>query len=169
MSERDAEFVEFVQMRGPALRRTAFLMCGDWHRAEDVLQTALIKLYRSWSRIRDTTAEAYARQVVVRTLIDESRRFRWRRERTTDTVPETVAPAVEVEDGLDVRRALEQLPPRQRAVVVLRYWDDLSIEETARVLGCAPGTVKSQAAKGLAALRRLLAERQDEYVLEGQR
>lgn len=108
MSERDAEFVEFVQMRGPALRRTAFLMCGDWHRAEDVLQTALIKLYRSWSRIRDTTAEAYARQVVVRTLIDESRRFRWRRERTTDTVPETVAPAVEVEDGLDVRRALEQ-------------------------------------------------------------
>ncbi|MFB9905030.1 SigE family RNA polymerase sigma factor [Allokutzneria oryzae] len=170
MTDRDAEFVEFVQARGVALRRTAFLLCGDWHRAEDLVQAALIKLFKAWPKIHKTgSLDAYTRQVLVRTAIDESRRFWRRRERASAELPEVAIPAASSEEALDLRRALATLPARQRAVVVLRFWEDLSVEEVANLLGCAPGTVKSQASKGLAALRRTLADQRDYAVLEVQR
>ncbi|WP_335618091.1 SigE family RNA polymerase sigma factor [Lentzea guizhouensis] len=154
---RDREFGEFVDARALVMRRTAFLLCGDWHRAEDIVQTALIKLYVAWSRVRKDSLDAYARKIVVRAAIDETRRGFFQRERSVDAVPDRAAPEVHEADP-DLRQALDALPPGQRAVVVLRYWEDLSITETARILGRTEGTVKSQAAKGLAALRELLVD-----------
>ncbi|MGW0516837.1 SigE family RNA polymerase sigma factor [Crossiella sp. NPDC003009] len=157
MADHNAEFVEFVRTRGAGLRRTAFLLCGDWHRAEDLVQTALIKLYKVWRRVeRQGAVEPYARQVLVRTAIDESRRF-WRREKSTAELPDLPTPQTGAEVAVDVRRALAALPKRQRAVVVLRFWEDLPVQEVARLLGCTEGTVKSQSAKGLAALRKSLS------------
>nr|WP_323055886.1 SigE family RNA polymerase sigma factor [Lentzea sp. NEAU-D7] len=152
--DRDREFGEFVDARALVMRRTAYLLCGDWHRAEDIVQTALIKMYVAWSRVRKDTVDAYARKVLVRTAIDETRRGFFQRERIVDAVPESAV--TDADSDLDLRRALDALPPGQRAVVVLRYWEDLSVTETARILGRTEGTVKSQAAKGLAALRDLL-------------
>jgi RNA polymerase sigma-70 factor (sigma-E family) len=154
---RDREFGEFVDARALVMRRTAYLLCGDWHRAEDIVQVALIKLYVAWSRVRKDSLDAYARKILVRAAIDETRRGFFQRERTVDAVPERAAPEDQAADP-DLRQALAALPPGQRAVVVLRYWEDLSITETARILGRTEGTVKSQAAKGLAALRELLVD-----------
>jgi RNA polymerase sigma-70 factor (sigma-E family) len=154
--DRDSEFGEFVDARALVMRRTAYLLCGDWHRAEDVVQQSLIKMYVAWSRVRKDSVDAYARKVLVRTAIDETRRGFFQRERTVDAVPERAV--TDSASDLDLREALDALPPGQRAVVVLRYWEDLSITETARILGRTEGTVKSQAAKGLAALRALLED-----------
>lgn len=154
--DRDREFGEFVDARALVMRRTAYLLCGDWHRAEDIVQQALIKMYVAWSRVRKDSVDAYARKVLVRTAIDETRRGFFQRERIVDTVPEGAV--VDAATDLDLREALSALPAGQRAVVVLRYWEDLSITETARILGRTEGTVKSQAAKGLAALRDLLLD-----------
>ncbi|WP_330272058.1 SigE family RNA polymerase sigma factor [Lentzea sp. NBC_00516] len=154
--DRDREFGEFVDARALVMRRTAYLLCGDWHRAEDIVQTALIKMYVAWSRVRKDSVDAYARKVLVRTAIDETRRGFFQRERSVDAVPERAVPDSTFD--LDLREVLDMLPPGQRAVVVLRYWEDLSITETARILGRTEGTVKSQAAKGLAALRGLLED-----------
>ncbi|MEU0877750.1 SigE family RNA polymerase sigma factor [Lentzea sp. NPDC005914] len=154
--DRDREFREFVDARALVMRRTAFLLCGDWHRAEDIVQTTLTKLYVAWSRVRKDSLDAYARKVLVRAAIDEGRRGFFQRERTTDAVPER--PVADHSADLDLKLALDALPPGQRAVVVLRYWEDLSITETARILGRTEGTVKSQASKGLAALRDLLVD-----------
>ncbi|SFR18543.1 RNA polymerase sigma-70 factor, sigma-E family [Lentzea waywayandensis] len=154
--DRDREFGEFVDARALVMRRTAYLLCGDWHRAEDIVQTALIKMYVAWSRVRKDSADAYARKVLVRTAIDEGRRGFFQRERSVDAVPEH--PVTDDSADFDLRLALDALPPGQRAVVVLRYWEDLSVTETARILGRTEGTVKSQAAKGLASLRDLLED-----------
>jgi RNA polymerase sigma-70 factor (sigma-E family) len=154
--DRDTEFGEFVDARALVMRRTAYLLCGDWHRAEDIVQSALIKLYVAWTRVRKDSVDAYARKVLVRTAIDETRRGFFNRERSVDAVPEV--PVADPSSDLDLRVALDALPPGQRAVVVLRYWEDLSVTETARILGRTEGTVKSQAAKGLAALRELLED-----------
>ncbi|WP_158847090.1 SigE family RNA polymerase sigma factor [Saccharothrix deserti] len=162
--DRDREFDEYVDARALVMRRTAYLLCGDWHRAEDLVQTALAKLYVAWPRVRrDASPDAYARKVLVRAAIDDSRRAFRRRETVVDAVPDTPVPGAA--SDLDVRRALASLPAGQRTVVVLRYWEDLSVTETARLLGRTEGTVKSQAAKGLAALRDLLGH----DVLEEQR
>lgn len=160
MADRDAEFGEYLDSRATVMRRTAFLLSGgDWHRAEDLVQTTLTKIYLAWSRLRrDGAIDAYARKVMVRSAIDDSRRAFRRRENVVDRPPEVVVAPPGVDDALDVRRALARLPPGQRAVVVLRYWEDLSVAETAKVLGRSEGTVKSQAAKGLATLRALLSE-----------
>ncbi|GGN04984.1 hypothetical protein GCM10011609_50280 [Lentzea pudingi] len=152
--DRDREFGEFVDARALVMRRTAYLLCGDWHRAEDIVQQSLIKMYVAWARVRKDSVDAYARKVLVRTAIDETRRGFFQRERIVDAVPESAV--TDAASDVDLRRALDALPPGQRAVVVLRYWEDLSITETARILGRTEGTVKSQAAKGLAALRDLL-------------
>ncbi|CAL9667806.1 RNA polymerase sigma-E factor [Actinosynnema sp. ALI-1.44] len=163
--ERDREFAEFVAARALVLRRTAYLLCGDWHRAEDLVQTALTKLYVAWPRIRrDGGLDAYARKILVRAAIDESRRGFRSRETVVERLPDTPVAGAGHAD-LDVREALAALPKGQRAVVVLRYWEDLSITETARLLGRSEGTVKSQAAKGLATLRELLGR----HVFEEQR
>ncbi|MDT0187075.1 SigE family RNA polymerase sigma factor [Microbacterium sp. ARD31] len=154
----DAAFSEFVAARQGHLRRIAYALCGDWHRAEDLLQTALTKLYVAWPRIRhDGSEEAYVRQIMVRANIDESRRP-WRRER-----PSEVLPDVPAEDGTQVEErsalfdALQALPEQQRKVVVLRHWLGLSVRETAAELRISEGTVKSHSSRGLAALEVVLA------------
>ncbi|GAA4419059.1 SigE family RNA polymerase sigma factor [Actinokineospora soli] len=159
MGDRDTEFAEFLDSRAAVMRRTAYLLCGgDWHRAEDLVQTTLAKIYVVWSRLRrDEAIDAYARKVMVRAAIDESRRAFRRREAVTDAVPDVPGRAPGTDEAMDVRDALRRLPPGQRAVVVLRYWEDLSVAETAQALGKSEGTVKSQAAKGLAALRDMLS------------
>ena len=157
-----AEFEAFVAARSDALVRTAFLMCGDWHQAQDALQIALTKLYVAWRRIeRRDSVEAYARRVLVRCVIDERRRG-WRRERPTDNLPDHAAPDCRSDDRDVMLDALRVLPNDQRVVLVLRYWEDLSIAETARMLDLSTGTVKSRASRGLTALRVHL----DAYQLE---
>ena len=157
----EAEYKRYVTARSHALWHTAFLMCGDAHQAEDVVQTALLKLYVAWHRVeRAENRDAYARRVLVRCVIDEKRRG-WRRERVVAAVPESAA-----DEGPDIGerdaalRALALLAPRQRATLVLRFWEDLSVEQTAELLGCSPGTVRSQTARGLATLRGILLDQQ---------
>ncbi|CAN5500445.1 SigE family RNA polymerase sigma factor [soil metagenome] len=157
-TERDGPFTEFVVTASPRLQRTAYLMCGDRHRAEDVVQTALAKLYVAWDRVESSGTEfAYARQIVVRACIDEARRPWFRREVTTGRDPaEAQAPPEFSHVETPVLEALRQLPPGQRAAVVLRYWNDLSVEESAQVMGCSRSTVKTQASRGLDQLREAL-------------
>lgn len=144
----------FVQARGPALQRTAYLLTGDWALAEDLLQTSLAKSYLAWGRIRHVDPEGYVRKVMVNTHASWWRR-RWRGERPTEQLPDTPRPdgTAAVDDRLALAVALRRLPPRQRAVIVLRYYNDLTEAATAEVLGCAVGTVKSQTNKALASLR----------------
>ncbi|MCF4138245.1 SigE family RNA polymerase sigma factor [Streptomyces sp. Tue 6430] len=155
-AEHEAQFQEFVRARWSGLVRTAYLLTGDVHHAEDLTQTALAKAYRSWRRIaRSDNPEAYVRRMLVSCNSD---RFRKRRvaEALTAAPPERAGrdEAVgRVEERGSLLDGLARLPARQRAVVVLRYWEDLSEAEVAEVLGCSPGTVKSQASKGLAKLR----------------
>lgn len=160
MDRRDREFAEFAQTRSTTLRRTAFLLCGDWQRAEDIVQTALVKLYVSWHRVhRDGNVDGYVRTILARTAIDEFRRAHRRREQLVDEPPEVPAHQAlseNVGNVIDVQRVLDQLPAGQRAVIVLRYWEDLSITETAHTLKISEGTVKSQTAKALASMRKLL-------------
>lgn len=162
MSDRDAAFAEYFAARSEAMRGTAYLLCGDWHRAEDLVQTAFTKLYLAWDRVsRHEVLDGYLRKTLVRTFLDQRRRGWWRRERVSDAPmdhPAGPGGAETPEDRLVLLQALTRVPPRQRAVLVLRYWEDISIEDTAALLDCAPGTVKSQAAKGLQALRELLVE-----------
>ncbi|WCH91490.1 SigE family RNA polymerase sigma factor [Streptomyces moderatus] len=155
-AEQEAQFQEFVRARWSHLVRTAYLLTGDTHHAEDLTQTALAKAYRSWRRVaRADSPEAYVRRMLVSCNSD---RFRKRRVAEALTAaPPDVAGRDEGYAGVDERGALigalAQLPPKQRAVVVMRYWEDLSESEVADVLGCSVGTVKSQASKGLAKLR----------------
>ena len=159
-----AGFREFALARRAALRRTAYLVGGDWHLADDVVQEALARLYADWPRlVARGTVDAYARKVVVNGVLAHRRRP-WRREIATagPDLPDRVDPGG-VDDGTRdaLLRALAGLGASQRAVVVLRYWEDLSVEEVARVLGCTTGNVKSQAARGLARLRAALAADDD--------
>jgi RNA polymerase sigma-70 factor (sigma-E family) len=155
---------EYVAGRLDQLRRTAYLLCGDWHTADDLVSTALVKLLRHWRRVAQMdNIDAYARRVLLRAWLDERRRP-WRRERVHAEVPEPASgPESDVTDRLAVLALLAELPARRRAVLVLRYFCDLSVEETAEALGCTAGTVKSQTARGLDALRtRLGAVRPEE-------
>lgn len=151
MADRD-EFDGFVAARSAALLRTAFLLTGDWALAEDLLQSALAKSWFAWKRI-EGPPEAYVRKVLVTTYATWWRR-RWRSEYPTAALPEAGAPADStVEDRDLLWRALGTLTKRQRTVVVLRYYEDLSEEEVAAALGISRGTVKSTASRALAALR----------------
>jgi RNA polymerase sigma-70 factor (sigma-E family) len=149
----EADFDAFVVARSPALLRTAYLLVGDEGLAEDLLQTALTKSWFAWKRITGEP-EAYVRRVLVTTSASWWRR-RWTREMPTADLPERRS-SVEA-DGLveeqDLWDAIARLPRRQRAVVVLRYLEDRTEAETAQLLGCSVGTVKSQCAKALAKLR----------------
>ncbi|WP_300012270.1 SigE family RNA polymerase sigma factor [Pseudonocardia sp.] len=160
----EAEFEAYFRARRDAVRRTAYLLCGDWHRADDHAQAAFVALHRHWRRIRDRDAlDGWMRRTLVRSVIDESRRP-WRRERFTDVVEEaSVAPAT---DGVATRHVLvdglRSVPPRQRAVLVLRYLEGLDVAGTAAALGCSEGTVKSQTSHGLDALRAALGDSLDD-------
>ena len=155
---RDDEFAAFVAARYRALVRTGLLLIGDRGHAEDLAQSALIRTYLAWGRLRDpANAEAYARRTLIRLAL-RARQRRWTGEIAAGQVPgEGTGPAADAGRDdlvLDVRRALAALPAGQRAVLVLRYLDDQSEAETARLLGISPGTVKSRTARGLASLRQ---------------
>lgn len=158
-NSRDADFTAYVAARRGHLRRTAFLLCGDWHQAEDLVQTALAKLYVAWPRVRrDGSPEAYVRKILVRAHVDETRRP-WRRERSSPQLPESATTAgLPVEERDALLTALAALPAGQRGVVVLRHWVGLSVAETAADLGCSIGTVKSQTARAVARLREALTD-----------
>jgi RNA polymerase sigma-70 factor (sigma-E family) len=158
MNERDQAFTDYFASRSNVMRGTAFLLCGDWHRAEDLVQTTFVKLYRAWNRVAERdTMDAYTRQILVRTYLDEARRGFFFREKVTAERTERVAPpAGSTEDRLVLLHALAAVPPRQRAALVLRFWEDLSVDETAKAMGCSTGTVKSQTSRGLDALRDLV-------------
>ncbi len=157
MKKTDSEFTAYYAARGGIMRNTAYLLCGDWHLAEDLTQTAFAKLYRAWGRVqRHDALDAYLRRVLLRTFLDECRKP-WRRE--TIVEPSSVllnSVAAESSADADIRDALAAVPPKQRAVLVLRFWADLSVEQTAQALGCSAGNVKSQTARGLATLREAL-------------
>jgi RNA polymerase sigma-70 factor (sigma-E family) len=149
-------FAQFVAARERALQRTAWLLTGDWALAEDLVQTALARSWPRWERIRRRDdPELYVRRVMVNTWASWRRR-RWRGEHASAAVPDTAAPgdmAAEVASRMAVRAALGSLTSRQRAVLVLRVFDDLSEPQVATVLNCATGTVKSTMARALAKLR----------------
>jgi RNA polymerase sigma-70 factor (sigma-E family) len=156
--EDEKDFVDFVTHQSNALCRTAYLLCGDWRRAEDATQEALIRLYRVWARIqRKGAVTAYARKVVVTTTLDGLRRKSSQEvvggEEYFAAEADSSDPLGVLEDRLVITQALAELPPRQRACVVLRYFDELSVDETAAVLDCRPGTVKSQTMRALDKLR----------------
>lgn len=147
------DFSEFVAARGPALQRTAFLLTGDWGRAEDLLQSVLVKTLRHWPRVSAGSPEAYVRSALARSAVSSWRR-RWNGE-----VPSAALPEATKDGWSDIDRrqvmfdALRQLPPRQRAVIVLRFYEDLTETAVAEALGVSVGTVKSQTAKALQRLR----------------
>ncbi|MFC4858885.1 RNA polymerase sigma factor [Actinophytocola glycyrrhizae] len=162
MRQADEEsFRRFAVEHAARLRRSAYLLCGEWHFAEDLMQQTLIKIYRSWARVqKEDSLVNYGRTVLLRTWLDEKRRP-WRRsEQTEAAVPDHRDDARGPDDSPErlwardlVHQGLLRLPPRQRAVLVLRYFDDLSVAETAAVMGCSQGTVKSQTARGIEAMR----------------
>lgn len=161
----------FARDQAAALRRSAYLLCGDWHLAEDLVQTTLTKLYRAWKRVDDSTKEAYARKALMRAWLDERRRP-WRRAETRNGVVPDMG-SVESDPALAGQRArtrdlvvhaLTEVPPRQRAVLVLRYWEDLPVADVAAALRCSEGTVKSQSARGLQRLRDAIARHDPDLV-----
>ncbi len=159
LAERDKVFASFVAARSAALLRMAFLTTGDQQEAEDLLQTALAKTYLAWGRIEsEKNLEAYVRRVVVTTHVSAWRRHR-NRERPADAAPE-LADRATAEGGLEERdwmwQALAGLPLRQRTVLVLRYYEELSEAEIARTMSCSTGSVKTHASRGLATLRARL-------------
>ena len=150
---REREFTEFFAARAPALRRTAYVVVRDWHVAEDLTQQAFAKLYVAWPRVREDTRMAYARRVVVNECLSHLRRHR--PETPTETIPDQA-----VHDPVrdDLGQAMSVLPPRQRAIVALRFFEDLPVSEVGRLLGIADGTVKSQTSRALETLRRQLPD-----------
>jgi RNA polymerase sigma-70 factor (sigma-E family) len=154
----DEEFRRFVAARLDQLRGLAYLTCGDWQAAEDAVANSLAKLYVRWGRVN--APDRYASRMVVRAAIDEVRRP-WRRERSVshDKLPDVIEPdrSDSINESMRIRAALRQLPPGQRAVLVLRFYEQFSVEEVAEALGRSAGTIKSQTKRGLATLRRLLA------------
>jgi RNA polymerase sigma-70 factor (sigma-E family) len=147
--QREREFTEFFAAAAPALRRTAYVVVRDWHLAEDLTQQALAKLYVAWPRVREDTRMAYARRVVVNECLSHLRRHR--PETPTGTVPDRAVYDPTTRD--DLGPAIALLPPRQRAIVALRFYEDLPVSEVGRLLGIADGTVKSQTSRALETLR----------------
>jgi RNA polymerase sigma-70 factor (sigma-E family) len=154
--DRDADFTAYLEARQGKLLRTAYLLTGDQHQAEDLLQTALAKLYLAWDKVRDRdSVDAYVRRIMVNENNSLWRRGWRRRELTTDAVPETAPTHDAYDEGLGaaVWAVVQTLPRKARAVVVLRYYEQMSEAETAELLGISVGTVKSQTSRALAALR----------------
>lgn len=159
--QRDHEYTEYVTARLPALHRAAYLLCGDPHRADDVVSATTMALYRHWRRVRDAdNIDAYVHRMLVRKFTDE-KRLRWSRVTLVDEVPAPdVEPPPDVAGLLDargdLRAALATLNRTQRAVLVLRFVCDMSVEDVAGTLRCSTGNVKSHTSRGLAALRSVL-------------
>ena len=160
ISDRDAEFSEYAAARTPWLRKVAFLLCQDWHRADDLVQASLTRLYVHWHRVSGVdNVDGYARAVLVNVFLAEQRTTWWKRVTLHRESPDTAVVDIDVDTSVDLRGALAALPPRQRAAIVLRYYCDLSVDQVAEALDCAPGTVKSQTSRGLETMRDALGPR----------
>lgn len=150
------DFSAFVRRRGAHHLRTAVLLTGDWHAAEDLLQSCLVKLYKAWPRLDTATdPDAYLR----RTLVNTHRswwRVSWRRETPSDDLPDLRSRPDDPALALAVRQALESLPPRQRLALVLRYFEDLPEAQVAELMGCSVGSVKTHTHRGVRRLREVL-------------
>ncbi|MQM25026.1 SigE family RNA polymerase sigma factor [Glycomyces albidus] len=158
--QQEAEFRSFATAQRDSLRRYAYLLCGDWYEADDIVQKALTKMFAAWKRVEPGGAPAYVRRIVTNVYFSH-RRLSWvRRERASDELPvrRLDRPQEAVDVRLELIAALDRLPPRQRATLVLRFWEQLSVDETAAAMGCSTGTVKSQCAKGIAKMRELLTD-----------
>lgn len=157
-ADEEREFVEYVRVRLPRLHRTAYLLCSDAHRADDIVQQTLAALYVSWRKASAAdNLDGFVHRILVRRYLDERRRG-WSRVLLGEHRSPSASPGAD--HGIGERdaliTALRALPNGQRTVVVLRYFDDLTVEQTAEALGCSTGNVKSQCARGLAALRGVL-------------
>jgi RNA polymerase sigma-70 factor (sigma-E family) len=157
-AEDEREFREFVAARSKSLLHTAYLLTGDWEQGRDLLQTVLASTAARWPKLRDREQpEAYVRRGLYHAQVDRTRRLSWRRETVTAEPPEQVLPGGDCADAVaqrqDIVAALRCLPKRQRAVIVLRYFEDRPDSEIAEILGVTPGTVRSQTYKALTALR----------------
>ena len=155
-ADRDAEFTEYLHARQPSLLRTASLLTGDRHQAEDILQTSLAKLYLAWHKVNDrSSVDAYVRRIMVNENNSLWRRGWKKREYAAEQLPEGDPHHDSYDEGLGAAlwQVVQTLPPKARAVVVLRYYEQLSETETADVLGISVGTVKSQCSRALASLR----------------
>jgi RNA polymerase sigma-70 factor (sigma-E family) len=156
-AERDTEFADYVGARLPSLRRLAMLLCQDWHSADDLVQAGITKLYVHWPRAKAAeNIDAYVRAIVVREFLRERRSSWARRVTLSDQVPDAPSASHDSDTSMDLQAAIAALPVRQRATLVLRFYCDLNVDQSAEVLSCTPGTVKSQTAKALATLRRRL-------------
>jgi RNA polymerase sigma-70 factor (sigma-E family) len=153
----DSEYVAYVDGRVTALRRTAYLLSGDPHEADDIVQETLTKLYARWPRMHAVdNVDAYVNTMLVRTFLDDRRRGWWKVSLLGHLPEPDPGVTGSSEDRPVIRAALAKLPPRQQAVLVLRYLCDQPVTEVARVLRCSEGTVKSQTSHGLTRLRKLL-------------
>lgn len=161
----ETEFTAYAAAQAQRLRDTAYLLCGDWHTAQDLTQTTLAKLYTAWRRVeRSENINAYARQVMLRTFLD-SRRLKRSTERPMADMPDSAAPAgSDPTLRLTLLSALAQLPLNRRAVLVLRFWEDQSVEATGAAMGLSTSAVKSLTQRALAELRTVL--RDDEAMTE---
>ncbi|OMI84728.1 RNA polymerase subunit sigma-24 [Streptomyces sp. M1013] len=154
---REREFREYAEARQAQLRRPAYLLCGDWFQAQDLTQTALMKLCAAWGRVRrHGNVDAYARTILTRTFIDQQRAGSWREEPVSEPPEQSAGVPDGPELRMVMREALMELSPRYRAVLVLRFWEDWTVEQTAEALRVTPGTVKSQSARGLARLQPIV-------------
>lgn len=168
-ADRDAEFTDYLRARSAWLTRVGYLLCGDWHRADDLAQSAAVRLYRHWNRAsRVDNIDAYARRILVNVYLDEQQSAWSRFTFLHRGEIEREAPACDADASLDLRGALARLAPRQRTTVVLRYYCDLSVDQTAEMLRCSTGTVKSQTSRGLRTLRVRLESGDDTMEGRGQ-
>ncbi|MFG2379197.1 SigE family RNA polymerase sigma factor [Streptomyces sp. NPDC048504] len=162
-ADEEREFREFVAARSRSLLHSAYLLTGDWEQGRDLLQTALASTARRWSRLRDRQQpETYVRRALYHAHVDRFRLLSWGKETVTDKLPDSSAQTADLADTVvqrqDIMAALRRLPRRQRAVIVLRYFEDRPDQEIAAILGIAQGTVRSQTHKALASLRAAFAE-----------
>jgi RNA polymerase sigma-70 factor (sigma-E family) len=152
---RDAAFADYVSACLPSLRRLAFVLCHDWHSADDLVQAAVTRLYVRWARaVAADNLDAYVRMILFREFLHERRSGWARRVRLTAELPAQTM-AHDCDTAIDLQAAIASLPPGQRAALVLRFYCDLNVEQSAQILGCSQGNVKSQTARALAALRRV--------------
>jgi RNA polymerase sigma-70 factor (sigma-E family) len=152
---QDQEFADYFAARSLSLRRLAFALSGDWFLADDLVQHTFMQLYRHWRRLRGETLDAYSRRTLVNAFLSHRRRHR--REQVVAEPPDWVTQEMDLSGGDDIAAALAALPPRQRALVVLRHLEDMSVADAAELLGITEGTVKSQTARALDKLRGTLA------------
>ncbi|ONI87524.1 RNA polymerase subunit sigma-70 [Actinosynnema sp. ALI-1.44] len=156
-TRRDQAFEAFFTAQSQRLRRLAYAMCGDWHLAEDIVSATFIRLYQRWHKVRPETANAYARKVLTNVFLTGAPKRN--REQATESVPDTHAPeSRSSDDRLDMAAALAGLTPKRRAMVVLRFMEDLPISEVAKLMGVADGTVKSQTSRAVETLRAALGK-----------